>query len=59
MATIHGFIEDDKKPIDDYKKEHSCEWVNVLGDGHFDVIEDASDWNESTRDIPLDLMDEE
>ena len=25
----------------------------------FEVIEDSSDWNESTRDIPLDLMDGE
>ncbi len=32
---------------------------DILGDGKFDVIEDTSDWNESTRDIPLGLMDEE
>jgi hypothetical protein len=59
IATIHGFIEDDKKDIDAYKKAHSSEWKDILGDGKFDVIEDTSDWNESTRDIPLGLMDEE
>lgn len=59
VATIHGFIEDDKKDIDIYKKAHSSEWKDILGDGKFDIIEDTSDWNESTRDIPLDLMDEE
>ena len=59
LATIHGFIEDDKKEIDTYKKAHSHEWKNILGDGKFEVIEDNSDWNESTRDIPLELMDEE
>ena len=59
IATIHGFIQDDKKEIDTYKKAHSMEWKDILGDGKFDVIEDSSDWNESTRDIPLDLMDGE
>jgi len=59
IATIHGFIQDDKKEIDTYKKAHSTEWKDILGDGKFEVIEDTSDWNESTRDIPLDLMDGE
>jgi hypothetical protein len=59
VATIHGFIEDDKKDIDSYKKEHSSEWKNILGDGSFDIVEDTSDWNESTKDIPLNLIDEE
>jgi hypothetical protein len=59
IATIHGFIQDDKKEIDTYKKSHSMEWKDILGDGKFEVIEDSSDWNESTRDIPLDLMDGE
>jgi hypothetical protein len=59
IATIHGFINDDKKEIDDYKKSHSHEWKDILGDGKFDIIEDNSDWDESTRDIPLDLRDGE
>jgi hypothetical protein len=59
IATIHGFINDDKKEIDDYKKLHSHEWKDILGDGNFEVIEDNSDWEESTRDIPLDLTNED
>jgi hypothetical protein len=59
VATIHGFIEDEKRDIDEYKKAHSSEWRSILGEGKFEIIEDASDWNESTRDIPLDLMDED
>jgi hypothetical protein len=35
------------------------EWKDILGDGKFEVVEDTSDWNESSRDIPLDLMDGE
>ena len=56
---MHGFVEDDKKVIDLYKKSHLNEWKEILGEGKFDIIEDNSDWEESTRDIPLDLMDEE
>lgn len=59
VATIHGFIEDDKGKIDNYKKLHSTEWKDILGDGKFDIVEDNSDWNESTRDIPLDLSIED
>ena len=59
VATIHGFIEDDKGKIDNYKKIHSTEWKDILGDGKFEIIEDNSDWDESTRDIPLDLTNED
>lgn len=47
IMTIHGFIEDDKKQLDAYKKDHSHEWVSILGEGKFDVIEDNSEWEES------------
>lgn len=59
VATIHGFIEDDKGKIDNYKKLHSTEWKDILGDGKFEIVEDNSDWDESTRDIPLDLTNED
>jgi RecA/RadA recombinase len=39
IATPHGFIKDDKKAIDKYKKEHAHEWATVLGDGDFDIVE--------------------
>jgi len=46
--TSHGFIADDKKAIDQYKKDHSQEWLSVLGSTDFDLIEEAA---EDTRDI--------
>jgi len=48
IMTSHGFINDDKKAIDQYKKEHSKEWLSVLGSGDFDIVEEPS---EDTRDI--------
>lgn len=39
IMTVHGFIKDDKKELDDYKKEHSHEWTKILGSGTFDIIE--------------------
>jgi hypothetical protein len=38
--TVHGFIDDDKKAIDAYKKDHSKEWLAILGSDDFDVIEE-------------------
>jgi len=44
IMTVHGFIDDDKKAIDNYKKDHSEEWLRILGSDDFDVvIEDAED----------------
>lgn len=40
IMTEYGFIKDDKKSLDLYKKEHSKEWLNVLGSGDFDIIEE-------------------
>lgn len=51
IMTTHGFIEDDKKALDSYKKDHSNEWAAILGDGKFDIIEDASEWEESKNAI--------
>jgi len=48
VMTSHGFIADDKKAIDQYKKDHSQEWLSVLGSTDFDLIEEAA---EDTRDI--------
>lgn len=41
IMTVHGFINDDKKELDKYKKEHSSEWTKVLGSADFDVIEET------------------
>ena len=56
--TVHGFIDDDKKAIDTYKKEHSDEWLKLLGTLDFELIEDTSEWNESTNTL-TDIVDGE
>lgn len=38
IMTSHGFIVDDKKAIDEYKKQHSKEWLTALGGGDFEVV---------------------
>ena len=53
MVTVHGFIDDEPKAVEKYKKDHKDEWLNVLGSGDFTVVEDTSDWNESNNNIPL------
>lgn len=40
VSTAHGFIKNDKKYIDLYKKEHQKEWALVLGGDDFDIIEE-------------------
>jgi site-specific DNA-cytosine methylase len=53
--TVHGFIEDDKKAVDEYKKEHSHEWLQVLGTTDFDVVEETDDINENTISAIVDV----
>jgi hypothetical protein len=44
LATTHGFIEDDKKAVDQYKSENKDYWSEVFNgfgeDVSFDVVED-------------------
>jgi hypothetical protein len=40
IMTVHGFISEDKKELDKYKKEHSHEWLQILGATTFDVVEE-------------------
>ena len=58
VATVHGFISDDTKDINEYKKQHAHEWVHILGsiDG-IGLTEDKSEWEESKENITL--IDEE
>lgn len=42
IMTVHGFIKDDKKELDDYKKKYSDEWLKVLGTTSFDVVEEET-----------------
>lgn len=41
VMTAHGFIEDTKKAIDDYKAEHKDRWFELLGSETFDLIEEG------------------
>jgi len=50
--TVHGFIDDDKKAIDIYKKEHSKEWLSILGSDDFDVVEE-DEMQENFKEINL------
>lgn len=43
IMTTHGFIDDDKKAIDEYKKLHSAEWLEKLGTSDFDIVEERDD----------------
>ncbi len=49
IVTVHGFIDDDDKAVKDYKKQNSKEWLSILGAGDFDIVEDASEWEESSK----------
>lgn len=58
IATPHGFIQDEKKEIDKYKKEHSKEWLAILGSTDFDIVEE-DEMPEDLRDISNFLDSEE
>jgi hypothetical protein len=54
VMTPHGFISDDAKVIDKYKKEHSNEWASILGtSGEITIVEDNSEWEEDIKNLPL------
>jgi hypothetical protein len=55
ISTVHGFIPDKPSSIEKYKKEHSHEWVDILGQGTFSVLEDSSEWNETNDFTPDDI----
>jgi hypothetical protein len=40
VTTVHGFITNEKKEIDRYKKEHSNEWANILGSSDFEIVQE-------------------
>lgn len=55
IMTAHGFIDDTKPAIDNYKKAHSKEWLKTLGSADFEVIVES---DEDNRDI-FDASDSE
>lgn len=58
IMTAHGFIEDTPKELESYKKEHRNEWLNVLGPGEFDIVEEP-DMQEDFKNIPIEYIGEE
>jgi hypothetical protein len=44
IMTVHGFIHDDKKALDEYKKKHSHQWIQALGSKTFDVVEEQEEF---------------
>lgn len=50
VTTIHGFIGEDKKDIDRYKKEHSHEWAAILGSTEFDIVEEEDTTDATTSE---------
>jgi hypothetical protein len=50
IMTVHGFILDTPNALNAYKKEHSKDWLKVLGTTDFDVIEEGDDDNKDIFD---------
>ena len=55
IMTGHGFIDDTKQAIDNYKKQHSKNWLKTLGTTDFEVVIET---DEENRDI-FDASDSE
>ena len=59
VMTPHGFIKDDPKVIDKYKKEHNKEWLSILGtEGEIKIIEDTSEWEEDNKNFPIGIEED-
>ena len=43
IVTPHGFISDNKKDIDNYKKDHQGEWGAILGEGPIEIVLEGSE----------------
>lgn len=55
ISTPHGFIPDTPESIKQYKEQHSHEWINILGNGNYEVSIDNSEWDEANDfDILID-----
>lgn len=47
VMTQHGFIEDDKKAIDDYKDAYKQHWLNILGSTDFELVEEVDEFEDT------------
>lgn len=43
VVTPHGFISENKKDMDAYKKAHQDEWGKILGKGPFEVVTEGNE----------------
>ena len=43
VVTPHGFISENKKDMDNYKKAHQDEWGKILGAGPFEVVTEGNE----------------
>ena len=61
IVTPHGFIDDTKEAIKEYKAKHAHEWFNdQVNITELALIEDNSEWNESVSISPtIDIDSEE
>jgi hypothetical protein len=60
IVTPHGFIPDDKDAEKEYKKLHAHEWFGEKVDiDKLQIIEDSSEWEESSRISPMIEVDNE
>jgi len=55
IVTPHGFIDDSDSAVASYKKSYSKEWFSDE-DGDIEIMEDASEWEE-TKNISKLLVD--
>ncbi len=58
IMTAFGFILDDKKDIEKYKKDHKDKWLEAFGTTEFDLVTDNSEWEETTK-VKVDLIEAE
>ena len=58
LATTHGFIEDDKKAIDDYKSTHKDYWVEIFENVGDDVLDFVIEDDETLIEAPVDYSDD-
>lgn len=48
VMTQHGFIEDDKKAIDNYKNAYKDHWLGLLGSTDFELVEEDEDLEDTS-----------
>jgi len=58
LATTHGFIEDDKKAIDEYKAQHKDYWVEIFESVGDDVMDFVIENDENYIEAPVEYSDD-